>query len=157
MMRVLVPLLPVVGLSVFLMACNTSMEPSGKPTVNAVLNVPFTLAVGQSAVFADENLSVIFVRVVADTRCPIDAMCVWAGDATMAVYVKQVGKTAKTMDLTLSGSAQGVVYEGFGFHAQHLLPGQVSGEPIPQRDYTVELLVDRPYEDAAPVRLDRLR
>jgi hypothetical protein len=71
-------------------------------------------------------------------------MCVWAGDATMAVYARQVGRAAKTLDLTLQGNVQGVVYEGFGFHAQHLLPGQVSGEPIPQRDYTVELLVDRP-------------
>jgi hypothetical protein len=132
------------ALCLFLAACDTSMEPSPKPTVHAVLNVPFTLAAGQSGVLDDEELSVTFVRVLDDTRCPIDAMCVWAGDATMAVYARKVGKAAETLDLTLQGNAQGVVYEGFGFHAQHLLPAQLSGEPIPQRDYTVELLVNRP-------------
>jgi hypothetical protein len=143
-MRALILPLQALALGAVLVACSTSMEPDRKPTVDAVLDVPFTLAVGQSGVFADENLSVIFVRVVDDTRCPIDAMCVWAGDATMAVYARKVGKAAKTLNLTLSGNAQPVEYEGFGFRAQHLLPGQVSGEPIPPQDYTVELLVNRP-------------
>jgi hypothetical protein len=142
-MRVLVPLLQIVGLGVFLSACDTSMEPSRKPTIPASLNVPFTLAVGQSAEFADENLTVSFVRVLSDTRCPLDSMCVWAGDATMAVYARQVGEAAKTLHLTLVDS-QGVDYQGFAFHAQQLMPGRLSGQTIPPGDYTLQLLVDRP-------------
>ena len=136
--------LSTLGMSLFLAACDTSMELSRKPTVEAVLNVPFSLAAGQTAVLAGEHLSVTFVRVLDDTRCPLDAVCVLAGDATMSVRAQQEGIAAKALSLTLLGNLQGVAYEGFAFHAQQLMPGQLSGQTIPPEDYSVRLLVDRP-------------
>lgn len=130
------------AMTLLLAACDTSMEPSRTPAVHAVLNVPFTLDAGQSAILDDENLSVTFERVLDDTRCPIDATCIQAGDATMSVRAVLQGQAAMTLNLTLFG-AEGV-YQGFGFHAQQLLPGQLTGRTIPPGDYSVQLLVDRP-------------
>jgi hypothetical protein len=130
-------------MGLMLAACDTSMGPSRAPTVHAVLNVPFTLAAGQSALLDDEDLSVTFVRVVDDSRCPIDVTCIQAGDATMSIRAAQQDKAAMTLNLMLSGGPQ-AVYEGFAFHAQQLLPGQRTGHTIPPGDYSVQLLVDRP-------------
>jgi hypothetical protein len=131
------------ALCLILAACDTSMEPSRKPVVHAALDVPFTLDAGQSAVLDDEDLSVTFVGVLEDSRCPIDATCIQAGDATMSVRAVLQGQAPMTLDLTLFGGRE-AVYEGFGFHAQQLLPGQRTGRTIPPADYHVQLLVDRP-------------
>ena len=134
---------PLLVMSLLLAACDTSMEPSRKPIVHAALNVPFTLDAGQSAILDDEELSVTFVRVLEDSRCPIDATCIYAGDATMSIRAVLQGQAAMTLNLTISAGAN-AVYEGFGFHAQQLLPGQLTGHTIPPADYDVQLLVDRP-------------
>lgn len=130
-------------MALLLAACDTSMEPSRTPTVHANLNVPFTLAAGQSAVLDDEDLSVTFVRVLNDSRCPLDATCIQAGDATMSVRAALEGHVATTLNLTLAGEPT-AVYEGFVFHAQQLLPGQLTGRTIAPGDYRVQLLIDRP-------------
>ena len=130
-------------MALLLAACDTSMEPSRTPTVHAALNVPFTLAAGQSAILDDDDLSVSFVRVLNDSRCPIDATCIQAGDATMSVRAALQDRPAMTLKLTLFGGAT-AVYEGFVFHAQQLLPGQQTGRTIPPGAYSVQLLVDRP-------------
>jgi hypothetical protein len=134
---------PLLVMALLFAACDTSMEPSRTPAVHAALNVPFTLAAGQSAILDDENLSVTFVRVLNDSRCPLDATCIQAGDATMSIRAELQGHAAMTLNLTLAGEPT-AVYEGFAFHAQQLLPGQLTGRTIPPGDYRVQLLVDRP-------------
>jgi hypothetical protein len=130
-------------MAVLFAACDTSMEPSRKATVHAVLNAPFTLAAGQSAILDDADLSVTFVRVLNDSRCPLDATCIQAGDATMSVRAALQGRAAMTLNLTLVGEPT-AVYEGFAFRAQQLLPGPMTGRTIPPGDYSVRLLVERP-------------
>lgn len=68
-------------------ACDEN-APTG-PTVP--INQQFTLAPGDTAVIEDTGLRVQFVRVVSDSRCPGDAICVWAGDATVEVRVFDAG------------------------------------------------------------------
>lgn len=52
---------------------------------------PFPLAVGQQAVSADGSAAVHFTRVVTDSRCPADAVCVWAGEAIIELRVTRLG------------------------------------------------------------------
>ena len=83
--------------------------PSG-PTVP--LTVPFTLAPGQSASIADASLSVQFVRVSSDSRCPADVVCIQAGDAVVQVRVTGGGTVdyeLHTNDQTRSSVAHGAV------------------------------------------------
>ena len=49
---------------------------------------PFDLRAGQSAVVPG-GLKVTFDRVVSDSRCPIDAICVWAGEAVIALKLSR--------------------------------------------------------------------
>ena len=52
------------------------------------LDQPFDLRAGQSAVVPG-GLKVTFDRVVSDSRCPIDAICVWAGEAVIALKLSR--------------------------------------------------------------------
>ena len=70
----------VLGAASFGAACRQS------PTAPAdvLLGQPFDLRAGQSAVVPG-GLKVTFDRVVSDSRCPIDAICVTAGEARLAL------------------------------------------------------------------------
>lgn len=138
------PALPVLGLTLFLAACDADMDPSGQPGVQAVLNEPFTLAAGQTAVLTEESLTVTFLRVLEDGRCPIDLLCISAGNATLSVHAKLAGRPPVILKPMLYDDPEGVVYEGFAFHVRQLMPGRLSDRTIPPGDYRAEFLVARP-------------
>lgn len=47
------------------------------------LNAPFTLELGQSAVLDEPAVTVTFTAVPSDSRCAVDVVCIWAGDAVV--------------------------------------------------------------------------
>lgn len=62
---------------------------AGSPTQPSRFGQPIELRRGTSAILP-EGLKVAFDDVRSDSRCPMDAICVWAGDATVAVSLSQV-------------------------------------------------------------------
>ena len=48
------------------------------------LGSEFTLAPGETALVGDDGLLVTFESVTEDSRCPMDAICVWAGSVRRA-------------------------------------------------------------------------
>ena len=64
-------------LTVFGLTCSTVTEPR--------LGEEFELRVGEHAGLSDMGLWVAFLGVDGDSRCPLKAMCVWAGDAAVLV------------------------------------------------------------------------
>src|SRR5690349_24410234 len=57
---------------------------NGPTGPDAVAGMPFELKAGATATLPD-GTRLKFERVQSDSRCPMDALCVWAGDATVAV------------------------------------------------------------------------
>lgn len=62
--------------------CKSPTEPD-----TMVIGKPFQLKVGEQITFPDGNW-MSFVRLVSDSRCPIDATCITAGDAVISVAFK---------------------------------------------------------------------
>lgn len=83
-----------------LLACALTAAP---PTVGD--GDSFTLMEGDSAVLSGDDTRLTFVDVVEDTRCPIEAECVTAGEVTVRVELREDEGTTQH-DLTLrSGDA----------------------------------------------------
>ncbi len=70
-----------------------------QPTAAEVgLNKQFTLSPGQSATITGEGLSIKFVELLSDSRCPKGATCVWAGEASCSVEItKSQSKFSKVL------------------------------------------------------------
>lgn len=88
-------------------ACSNSTPVEGElpapgQTVPALLGEEVRLAVGQAATYP-EGLSVTYVRLVGDSRCPMDVVCVWAGDATVLLRVADGRKVAVEVTLHTNG------------------------------------------------------
>ena len=57
-----------------------------------------TVAVGRSATLDNGRLAVSFVARQADSRCPANVVCVWAGDAVVRVSAR-AGRTTVEREL----------------------------------------------------------
>mgnify|MGYP001081213227 CR=1 FL=1 len=102
------------------------------------------LAIGQAATL--DGLTVRFVEVPTDSRCPTDVVCVWAGNAKVVLNTV-VGGVERALALnTNAGSATGpgaVEVDGFRITLLGLDPAPRSEEPIPAGAYRATLELDR--------------
>jgi hypothetical protein len=117
--------------SLFAVACKPSTSPSA-------LGQPTELAPGQSAQVG--ALKVTFTGVLSDSRCPVDVVCVWAGDAVAKVEVSQPQGSVETRELhTLEN--QPVTYGGFRIALVRLDPEARSTRPIAPDAYRLVVRV----------------
>ncbi len=107
---------------------------SGPDTV--ALGEEFTLAVHERAV-VDDALVVEFMEVPSDSRCPVEANCVWAGNAVVVVEtvldgVEQV-VTLNTLESATTGPAA-VAVGRYQLRLLELAP-EATVDGIPQGRY----------------------
>jgi hypothetical protein len=116
---------------------------SGESAVEAQLDTEFTLAAGGSAVITGEDLSIRFVEVISDSRCPKDTICIWMGEASCLIEITQDGATQSKV-LTQPGLSAPVTTDygryGILFDVQ---PYPEAGKEIKADDYRLELTITR--------------
>ena len=105
------------------------------PTVPAT----FTLAPGGSA--QAENAKLTFVRVESDSRCPIDVVCIQAGDATITVRVSANGLDGEFELALIDPAKHSVTHRGYVITFTKLTPERDTRHQPNAGDYrgTVEI------------------
>lgn len=98
--------------------------------VNAYLNQQVRLPVGQTAIIANEDLSIKFEEVTTDSRCPTGVQCVWAGEAKCQTTVTLKGVSSPLVLTVSGGSESPTVFEGYTF--------TINLEPYPQAGLTID-------------------
>jgi hypothetical protein len=127
-------------------ACGSSerapIEPSAsqdEAAIDAVLGRPFTLEIGQSAEVANTNLTVRFLAVPADSRCPTDVQCVWSGNARVDLRTGGVDRSLNSHEEPRATDVGEYRIELIG-----LAPQPKSTESIAPASYSATLIVTRP-------------
>ena len=98
--------------------------------------------VNQEKRFAKSKLSVRFVELVEDSRCPVDTQCIWAGNAKIKL---RVSKNGRSHDLTLdtNGPNQTVTAEGYKIKLVGLTPAPRSNIRINRNGYVATLEAEK--------------
>ena len=113
-------------------------------TLPVFLNVPFTLAPGQTARIESEGMDIRFVNVTGDSRCPQGVECIWAGQVSCAV---EITKNNVVNQITLTDSAGSGAATGQDFQNYHIFfsvtPSPVAGKLINGNDYRLTLTVNQ--------------
>ena len=117
-------------------ACSS---PSG-PTVR--LDENFVLAPGESARVSGADVSVRFMGVQGDSRCPADAVCIQGGDAIVRVEAQSSAAGAKTYDLH-TASSQPDRHGDVSIALVELAPYPFASRPTQPSDYRATLRVTR--------------
>ena len=111
-------------------------SPSGPTPIDQEV----VLAPGQTAEF-NSGLSVRFVSVIGDSRCPVDAICIAGGDAIVRVHIA-AGTGRSDRDLH-TGSMEPVTFDNVQVRLVELVPYPFSGRTTPQAEYRATLRVIR--------------
>jgi hypothetical protein len=110
--------------------------PSG-PTV--AKGSRFVLAPGEIAIVGDTGLQVRFDRVLGDSRCPADAICIQGGDAIVRVELFS-GRRMQVYELH-TGSMQPVEHDGIAIELLELSPYPFSSRAIQPDEYRATLRI----------------
>ena len=129
--------------------CMSASQPgSGTTEPSASIQVgtgqDFELKAGQSAKVGNTPITVIFRSVSADSRCPSDVTCVWAGDGAVKLGLQSTIMTSQETTVHTTLDPKMVDYAGYRIRLVGLAPYPKSGSTIPAEKYVVTLNVSSP-------------
>ena len=105
------------------------------------LDQEFKIKVGDSAVLANQGLIIKFTAVTEDSRCPIDAICVWAGNAEVTFDLKNSIGDKLSTQLNTFVDPKSINFSDVIITLTELNPYPKSTEPINPDDYITKLIV----------------
>jgi hypothetical protein len=123
-------------LTVTFVACHSTGAPAHR---TASLNQEMQLAPGEQAVFSQHGLTLEFVRVVEDSRCPTDTTCVWAGEVKVQLSIRNNAAEAVKHEITAGHHA--TVGE-FRVIVVQVHPEPISTRTIAPDEYLVTIRVE---------------
>jgi hypothetical protein len=118
-----------------------SPEPDPDPAYQMVSADTVHLAVGESAVAGNTGIRVELREVVSDSRCPINALCVWAGDAEVRLGVRSGNGSWSEINLHTYLQPQSVRYGAYIIRLVLVAPPRVAEEEVKLSDYRVSVAV----------------
>jgi hypothetical protein len=124
-------------LALALLAAACSHAPTAP---SAPIGTPFKIGVGQT-VRLQSGLELGFDEVLEDSRCPADAVCVWAGTAKLKAWLSVNGSRRDIELKTFPREALAI--DGFTIDVQALEPFPYSNVRIDKRGYVATLVVTR--------------
>jgi len=117
---------------------------SHAPTApSAPLGTPFRIGVGQSVRIESAGLELGFDQVLEDSRCPADAICVWAGTARLKAWHRAPSGERREIELLTFPKAP-LSIDGYTVEVQALEPFPYSNVRIDPRSYVATLIIKRP-------------
>lgn len=126
-------------LLVFLASVLLALTPVA--AAEAILGEPFELRVGERVEVEGSELSLAFVRVDSDSRCPKDVICIWAGEAKL-VFRARVGSSEEGELVLISpGEKARAAFGRYRIEVVALAPEPDSRRKIAPEDYVATLRV----------------
>jgi hypothetical protein len=130
-----------------LAACSSSTTTSTEGTAQTSQSVAqrdigraFDMKIGETVSVGELRLT--FRNVENDSRCPIDAVCVWMGDAEIALRIEQ-GSQAAVAALHTSVEPKQTEWNGYRIAFVSLAPSTRASTAVNPADYRATLLVTR--------------
>ncbi|MEP6508079.1 MAG: hypothetical protein ABJC63_07620 [Gemmatimonadales bacterium] len=113
-------------------------------TVQVSMGQDFQLAAGQTGRVNGTPIAVMFRSVGADSRCPSNVQCVWAGDAVVNLSLSSTTTVSQAAALHTTLDSKFADYAGYRVKFVGLGPVPRSGSTIPASSYVVTLQVSSP-------------
>ena len=101
----------------------------------------FDLRVGDAALTTDD-LRIRFDTVRSDSRCPMDVICVRAGEAVIALTIGRVGEVPVGRELETTPAGASTTFQNFTITLSSLQPYPRSDRQIQPGDYIGTFVVD---------------
>lgn len=122
----------------FPLACSDGPTEPSDPS----LGQSFRLSAGEFLTLRGEPVRIGFEAILSDSRCPIDAICIQAGEAKGRFWLEVTAEPATSFELgTLDPRT--ITVSGYRVTLNAVSPAPRSNARIDPRDYRAELIVER--------------
>lgn len=92
---------------------------------------------------AKSDITIKFISVTEDSRCPTDTNCVWAGNATIEVLISDKHGGSKKAVMNTTRGQLGDQYNGWAIYLSGLTPMPKGGKAIEQKSYVATFTITR--------------
>lgn len=121
---------------IFIFAISISAQ-----TKNAKLNEKISLGANQKAHVKSDKLTIEFVKVLEDSRCPVDVDCVWAGSAKVQIKVSKGKAAAQAFELNTNLEPRFITFHGYKIEITDLTPALKSDDDKSKVKYLASFIV----------------
>jgi hypothetical protein len=115
----------------------------GAVSVQAQRNQTIKVQVNKQKSVPSGGLTIKFVSLVEDSRCPTDANCVWAGNAKIQVQIGNRRGKSEIFELNTNMGAKGASFGGYAVNLISLTPAPRSNIRINRNGYVATFSVNR--------------
>ena len=140
-MKRILAVISLLTLSLLLLTMSLSCATTGD--ITASLGQEFTLPVGQKVVIEGEELTIKFLEVTGDSRCPTGVECIWAGEAQCRLRFTYVGSLAEMVIIQPGGGGTARDYFIQYKIDFKLEPYPQEGQQIAPSDYRLVMTVTK--------------
>ena len=92
--------------------------------------------------FSRSNLTVKFVSLIEDSRCPVGTNCIWAGNAKIKIEVGK-GRNKKIFEVNTNVGPKGAAFDGYQIELVDLTPVPRENIRINRNGYVATFAVSR--------------
>lgn len=131
-------------LLLLLLFAATAYGQNAEPSKAVAAGAEFTIKVGEQVTVKDTNLTVRFLRVTEDSRCPVDVVCAWAGNARLEFELQVSKKKHALASLNTTLTPKETQFKKFRVKLLRLNPGRKQGVPANSAEYEATLVVEKP-------------
>ncbi|MDP2955338.1 MAG: hypothetical protein Q8N53_02865 [Longimicrobiales bacterium] len=126
-----------------LSGCSEATAP-GSDRQDDVLTAPLelTLRMGEEKAVGGSVLRIAFGQVLEDSRCPVDAMCVWAGNAAVELGIRAGMGPTHPLRLSTTLEPRSTVWNGLRVTLLEVAPAPRAAEPTKPGAYSVRVRVE---------------
>lgn len=117
-----------------LLAIFTAFVFGAVQTANAQSEQKETIKFGKQKKFSASKLTVKFLSIVEDSRCPQNVQCIQAGNARIKVEISN-GTTKEVFEMNTTIGPKGASFSGFAIYLDELAPMTKKNVKIKQKDY----------------------
>jgi len=116
--------------------------PDTETSITASLGQAFDIKVGQEASISSQQLSLKFLSVSEDSRCPQGTNCIWEGNGKVNIQLTSRSETSETVELNTAMSLPSeATYLIYNISLLDLQPYPLAGNTIQQSEYIATVSV----------------
>lgn len=112
----------------------------GLVTVDAQTSQRASVRVGRQKKLTRSNVTIRFIEMVEDSRCPKGTQCVWAGNARIKVQIR-TGRESKTIEMNTNTGPKGETIGRYVVMLESLTPEPAENIRINRNGYTATFSV----------------
>lgn len=113
------------------------------PVPGTDANQQVEIPLGQTRTFDEERLAIGFGTVLEDSRCPMGAQCLRAGNGRVGLILQERGEATRSVELNTVEQPRRVSHEGYIIEVVDLQPVPTTAGAPEVESYVVRLRVTR--------------